>query len=109
MTSQALPYQGTPESPSDRAGDTSNGHPVVIESTQNAAGGWEVVSDLDEMYLGPHELLDHFEAGAVVTHQDALEDDSRWVIRRLHPEKLRRLKWMLGIPADAFCAAGAGK
>jgi hypothetical protein len=34
-----LSYQGTPESPSDRAGEPSNGHPVVIGSTQYAAGG----------------------------------------------------------------------
>jgi hypothetical protein len=67
------------------------------------------VSDLDEMYLGPIDLLEHFEAGAVVTHLEALQDHSDWVIRRLHPEKLRRLKWMLGIPVDGFCAAGAGK
>ena len=36
------------------------------------------MSDLDEMYLGPIDLLEHFEAGAVVTHQDALQDDSDW-------------------------------
>lgn len=46
-------------------------------------------------YIGPGGVLERFLAGEIVTPEDALTDESEWVIRALHPAQSRRLRWML--------------
>jgi hypothetical protein len=46
-------------------------------------------------YVGPGDSLDRFLAGAIVTREQFIADDSLWVAKNIRPEQMRRLRWML--------------
>jgi hypothetical protein len=86
---------GNPLSPpgwDERFRAAQNIHSQMAEMHRQIRGNPELVA-----YIGPGELLERFQTGAVVTSRDAILDESEWVARAIHSAQRRRLNYMLGI------------